>query len=80
MVLVSDSFVTPGSQVFDYNRSGKCQMHYNFSNSIQGYSEVFTNENLFRFDDFTPFHDKLRMIRPDFVVGKWITNWSIGTK
>jgi len=78
-VLVSDSFVTPRSQVFDfdYDGSGEYQMHYNFSNIIQGYSEVSTNENLFRFDDFTPFHDELRMIRPDFVVGKWVTDWSL---
>jgi len=77
-LLVSDSFVTPRSQVFnfDYDGNGEYQMHYNFSNLIQGYSEVSANEDLFRFDDFTPFHDELRMIRPDFVVGKWVTDWS----
>jgi len=32
---------------------------------------------MFRFDDFTPFHDELRMIRPDMVVGKWVTDWSL---
>ena len=52
-------------------------MHYNFANLLQGYSEVSANEDLFRFDDFTPFHDELRMIRPDFVVGKWVTDWSL---
>ena len=78
-LLVSDSFVTPRSQVFnfDYDGNGEYQMHFNFSNLIQGYSEVSANEDLFRFDDFTPFHDELRMIRPDFVVGKWVTNWSL---
>ncbi|MDH3657344.1 MAG: GMC family oxidoreductase [Nitrosopumilus sp.] len=78
-MLVSDSFVTPRSQVFDfdYDGSGEYQMHYNFSNLLQGYSEVSANEDLFRFDDFTPFHDELRMIRPDFAVGKWVINWSL---
>ena len=78
-MLVSDSFVTPRSQIFDfdYDGSGEYQMHYNFSNLLQGYSEVSANEDLFRFDDFTPFHDELRMIRPDFVVGKWVTDWSL---
>ena len=78
-MLVSDSFVTPRSQVFDFDYDGseEYQMHYNFSNMLQGYSEVSANEDLFRFDDFTPFHDELRMIRSDFVVGKWVTNWSL---
>ncbi|MGI9565680.1 MAG: GMC family oxidoreductase N-terminal domain-containing protein [Nitrosopumilus sp.] len=78
-VLVSDSFVSPRSQLFDfsYDGSGEYQMHYNFANLIQGFSEVSANSDLFRFDDFTPFHDELRMIRPDFVVGKWVTNWSM---
>ena len=78
-MLVSDSFVTPRSQIFafDYDGSGEYQMHYNFSNLIQGYSEVAAREDLFRFDDFTPFHDELRMIRPDFAVGKWVTDWSL---
>ena len=79
--LVSDSFVTPRSQIFDfkYDGSGEYQMHYNFANTLQGFSEVSASNDLFRFDDFTPFHDELRMIRPDFVVGKWVTNWSMLT-
>ncbi len=78
-MLVSDSFVTPRSQVFnfDYDGSGEYNMHYNFGNLIRGYSEISASEDLFRFDDFTPFHDELRMIRPDFVVGKWVSNWSL---
>ncbi|QMU55017.1 MAG: hypothetical protein GKS07_09090 [Nitrosopumilus sp.] len=77
--LVSDSFVSPKSQLFDfdYDGNGDYQMHYNFLNLIRGYSEVSASGDLFRFDDFTPFHDELRMIRPDFVVGKWVTNWSL---
>ena len=40
--LVSDSFVTPRSQLFDfsYDGSGEYKMHYNFGNLIQGFSEV----------------------------------------
>lgn len=78
-VLVSDSFVTPRSQIFDfrYDGSEEYNMHYNFGNLIQGLSEVTSNNELFRFDDFTPFHDELRMINPNLVVGKWVTNWSM---
>ncbi|NIU00420.1 MAG: hypothetical protein GWN62_11700, partial [Aliifodinibius sp.] len=74
-MLVSDSFVTPRSQVFefDYDGSGEYNMRYNFTNLIQGYSDVSVMPDMFRFDDFTPFHDELRMVRPDLVVGKWVT-------
>jgi len=78
-MLVSDSFVSPRSQIFDfeYDGSGEYQMHYNFAGLIGGYSDISANKDLFRFDDFTPFHDELKMIRPDLVVGKWVTNWSL---
>ena len=78
-VLVSDSFVTPRSQIFDfdYDGSGDYEMYYNFANLIRGYSEVSVTNELFRFDDFTPFHDELRMIRPDLVIGKWVSDWSL---
>ncbi|WP_420545148.1 GMC family oxidoreductase N-terminal domain-containing protein [Nitrosopumilus sp.] len=78
-MLVSDSFVTPRSQIFDfrYDGSGEYNMHHNFGNLIQGLSEVSVSDELFRFDDFTPFHDELRMINPELVVGKWVTNWSM---
>ena len=77
--LVSDSIVSPRSQVFDFEYSGneEYQMQYNFANLLRGYSEVSVNNDLFRFDDYTPFHDELRMIRDDFVVGKWVTDWSL---
>jgi len=52
-------------------------MHYNFANLIQGNSDVSITSDIFRFDDFTPFHDELRMIRPDLVVGKWVIEWSL---
>ncbi len=80
-MLVSDSFVTPRSQIFDfnYNGEGDYKMHYNFANLLRGFSEVTIREDIFRFDDFTQFHDELRMIRgrPDVVFGKWVTEWSL---
>ena len=78
-MLVSDSFVTPRSQIFDfsYDGDGEYNMHYNFANLLRGFSDVSPREDIFRFDDFTQFHDELRMIRPDTVVGKWVTDWSL---
>jgi hypothetical protein len=78
-MLVSDSFITPRSQIFDFNYNGENEynMHYNFANLLRGFSEVSIREDIFRFDDYTPFHDELRMIRPDVVLGKWVTEWSL---
>ena len=78
-MLVSDSFVTPRSQIFDfnYNGEGEYNMHYNFGNLLRGFSDVSPRDDIFRFDDFTQFHDELRMVRPDIVVGKWVTDWSL---
>ena len=78
-MLVSDSFVTPRSQIFDfdYNGDGEYEMHYNFGNLLRGFSDVSPRDDIFRFDDFTQFHDELRMIRPDVVLGKWISDWSL---
>ena len=78
-MLVSDSFVSPRSQIFDfeYDGSDEYQMYYNFAGLIGGYSDISANKDLFRFDDFTPFHDELRMIRHDLVLGKWVTSWSL---
>jgi len=77
-MLVSDSVVSPRSQVFEfeYDGNGKIQMKYNFSNLILGRSGVKIDADLFRFDDFTPLHDEIRMVTPNFVVGKWVTDWS----
>ena len=78
-MLVSDSFVTPRSQIFDFNYNGENEykMHYNFANLLRGHSEVSGRDDIFRFDDYTQFHDDLRMIRPDVVLGKWVTEWSL---
>jgi hypothetical protein len=78
-MLVSDSFVTPRSQIFDFNYNGENEynMHYNFANLLRGFSDVSPREDIFRFDDYTQFHDELRMIRPDVVLGKWVTEWSL---
>jgi choline dehydrogenase-like flavoprotein len=77
-MLVSDSAITPRTQVFEfaYDGSGKLDMSYNFGNLILGRSDVKSNHTIFRFDDFTPLHDELRMVTPDFAVGKWVTEWS----
>lgn len=76
-MLVSDSAVTPRAQIFYFDyEDGLLDMRYSFANMLQGRSDVSVTDRLFRFDDPTPFHDELRMITPNVVVGRWVTEWS----
>jgi choline dehydrogenase-like flavoprotein len=76
-MLVSDSAVSPRSQLFYFNyEDGEVDMRYSFANMLHGRSDVAITDTLFRLDDPTPFHDELRMVTPDVAVGRWVTNWS----
>ncbi|MBI3639348.1 MAG: GMC family oxidoreductase [Thaumarchaeota archaeon] len=76
-MLVSDSAVSPRSQVFHFDhKGGKLDLRYNFNNMLTGKSDLEVTKNLFRFNDPTPFHDEIRMVTPDFVVGRWVSEWS----
>lgn len=76
-MLVSDSAVTPRTQVFYFNHEdGEIDMRYSFANMLAGRSDVTISNTLFRFDDPTPFHDEIRLVTPDFAVGKWVSEWS----
>jgi choline dehydrogenase-like flavoprotein len=76
-MLVSDSAVTPRAQIFYFEcEDGLIDMRYSFANMLRGRSDVSVTDRLFRFDDQTPFHDEIRMITPDLVVGRWVTQWS----
>ena len=76
-MLVSDSAITPRAQIFYFDcEDGLFDMRYSFANMLQGRSDVGVTDRLFRFDDQTPFHDELRMVTPNLVVGRWVTEWS----
>jgi choline dehydrogenase-like flavoprotein len=77
-MLVSDSSVSPRSQVFYFDyEDGEIDMRYSFANMLNGRSDITITENsIFRLDDQTPFHDEIRMVTPDFAVGLWISEWS----
>jgi len=76
-MLVSDSAVSPRSQLFYFNyEDGEIDMRYSFANMLHGRSDVAVTNTLFRLDDPTPFHDELRMVTPDVAIGRWVTNWS----
>jgi choline dehydrogenase-like flavoprotein len=71
--LVSDSALTPDVQVFTYTRDnfGKLQMQYIFGNLLSGISRVELTSDHMRMYDFTNWHDEVKMITNDFMVGKW---------
>lgn len=76
-MLVSDSAVTPRTQVFYFDHEdGEIDMRYSFANMLRGRSDVSLSDTLFRFDDPTPFHDEIRLVTPDLAVGKWVSEWS----
>ena len=77
-MLVSDSSLTPRSQIFYFDcEDGEIDMRYSFVNMLHGRSDITITENsIFRLDDQTPFHDEIRMVTPNFAVGLWISEWS----
>jgi choline dehydrogenase-like flavoprotein len=76
-MLVSDSAVTPRIQLFYFDyEDGQIDMRYSFANMLQGQSNVNITDRLFRLDDRTPFHDEIRMVTPNFLVGRWVTEWT----
>lgn len=76
-MLVSDSAITPRSQLFYFNyEDGEIDMRYSFANILQGRSDVRITDSLFRLDDQTPLYDELRMVTSNLAVGRWVTEWS----
>jgi choline dehydrogenase-like flavoprotein len=76
-MLVSDSAITPRSQLFYFNyEDGEIDMRYSFVNLLQGRSDVRVTDSLFRLDDQTPLYDELRIVTPNLAVGRWVTEWS----
>ncbi|MGI0034041.1 MAG: GMC family oxidoreductase N-terminal domain-containing protein [Nitrososphaeraceae archaeon] len=76
-MLVSDSSLSPRSQLFYFNyEDGELDMRYSFANMLRGRSDVLTGGNVLRLDDPTPFHDEIRMVTPNFAVGTWMNDWS----
>jgi len=71
--LVSDSALTPDVQVFTYTKDnfGKLQMQYVFGNLLSGISRVELTSDHMRMYDFTNWHDEVKMVTNDFMVGKW---------
>jgi hypothetical protein len=76
-MLVSDSSLSSRSQVFQYeSQDGLVDMQYSFANMLHGRSDLHVTNKLFRMDDYTSFHDEIRLVTDDVAVGRWVSEWS----
>jgi hypothetical protein len=76
-MMVSDSALSPRSQLFYFNyEDGEIDMRYSFANLLTGRSDVTTEGSILRLDDPTPFHDEIKVVSPNFAVGVWMSEWS----
>ena len=58
---------------FDLKPGGHIEAHYNFLGLLEGLVHPVVGQDHFELDDFTPFHDEIRRVSPDFMVGKYVT-------
>ena len=76
--LVSDSALTPTVQVFTYTKDniGKLQMQYVFGGLLRGISRVSLTPDQMNMYDFTNWHDEVKIVSDNFMIGKWCSPWS----
>jgi len=58
---------------FDVKPGGRIEAHYSFMGLLEGLVHPVLGQDHFELDDFTPFHDEIRVVSPDFMVGKYVT-------
>jgi uncharacterized protein YndB with AHSA1/START domain len=72
--MVSNASLTPPLFRFWYSvdSTGKVSCRWNFMNILKGNSKIeMTREEMLMFD-FTNFHDEIRMVTPDDMVGRYL--------
>jgi hypothetical protein len=76
--LVSDSTLTPVTQVFNYTKdnTGKLQMEYTFGGLLKGISRVVLTPEQMNMYDFTNWHDEVKAVKDNYMVGKWCSPWT----
>jgi cholesterol oxidase len=58
---------------FDHKPDGRLEARYRLLGLLEGMSEpIFEIDNL-RLNDFTPFHDEIKFVADDFMIGKYVT-------
>ena len=70
--------MTPVTQEFIYTEDniGKLQMQYTFGGLLSGISKVVLTPEQMNMYDFTNWHDEVKIVKDDFMVGKWCSPWT----
>ena len=76
--LVSDGALTPVTEIFTYREDnvGNLQLEYIFRGLLKGISRVGLSEVQTDMYDFTSWHDEVKIVRNDFMLGKWCSPWT----
>ncbi|MBI2267212.1 MAG: hypothetical protein HYU64_18960 [Armatimonadetes bacterium] len=71
--LVSDGGLSPESQRFTFtsDKSGELKMRYIFARLLAGNSRVEMTPEQMNTYDWTNWHDEIKMVTDDLMVGKW---------
>lgn len=59
---------------FDHKPDGRLEARYQFLGLIEGLADPTFGQDHFRMDDFTPFHDEIRFVNKDMLVGQYFTD------
>jgi hypothetical protein len=59
---------------FDLQPDGRLEARYRFLGLLEGMVEPVFAQDHFQMNDFTPFHDEIRFVERDFMVGKYLTD------
>lgn len=57
--------------MFTLTPDGRLEARYRFFGVLEGLVEPVFGQDHFQMDDFTPFHDEIRIVAPDFMVGRY---------
>ncbi|MGH9326809.1 MAG: GMC oxidoreductase [Terriglobia bacterium] len=58
---------------FDLRPDGRLESRYRFLGLFEGLVDPVFAQDHFQLDDFTPFHDEIRMVDSSFMVGRYTT-------
>jgi len=58
---------------FDLKPDGRLQSTYQFAGLFEGLVIPSFTQDHFQLNDFTPFHDEIRKVTSDFMVGRYVT-------
>jgi cholesterol oxidase len=58
---------------FDLKANGRLEARYRFLGLLEGLVEPVLGKDHFQLNDFTPFHDEIRIVDNDFMVGNYTT-------